>query len=145
MKTSGRFGVAELYAANLAPGSVSSESMQARSEAPKKRSSGPIPITRQRALMDLARANAERDREKPRRPLAVTIGSALLAVAIVLVVGRGFDLFLGGFQRLLERIAREDEAAEIAKPHPVFVVPEQPALDPPTDAGNDSAQAPAGE
>jgi hypothetical protein len=84
--------------------------------------------------MDLARSQAERDHDRPRRPLWVTIAAALLAICVVLIVGRGFDSFLGGFQRLLERIAREEAEQEIRKPQPIFVVPEEPA-----------AEAPAGE
>jgi hypothetical protein len=109
-------------------------SMPARSEAPKKRSSGPIPITRERALMDRARLNAERDHDKPRRPVWVTVTGVFLAISVVAIVGRGFDAFLGGFQRLLERIAQEEAEAEIRKPQPIFVVPEgQPAAPPDSD------------
>jgi hypothetical protein len=99
-------------------------------EKPKRRSSAPIPISRERALMDLARANAERDHEKPPRRVLPTVVGVLLALAVVAVVGRGFDAFLGGFQRLLERIAQEEAEAEARKPQPVFVVPdESPASD----------------
>ena len=102
--------------------------MPAQSDSPRKRGSAPIPISRERALMDLARSHAERDRDRPRRPAWVTVMGAVLAVAVVAIFGRGFDAFLGGFQRLLERIAHEEAEAEIRKPHPVFVVPpEQPA------------------
>ena len=76
--------------------------------------------------MDRARANAERDHDKPRRPLWVTIVGVLLAISVVVVVGRGFDAFLGGFQRQLERIAQEEAEAETRKPQPIFVVPEEP-------------------
>ena len=89
--------------------------------------------------MDLARANAERDHQKPRRPAWVTAVGVLLALAIVTTVGRGFDAFLGGFQRLLERIAQEEADAEVRKPQPIFVVPEeQPARSP----GGDDAPPP---
>lgn len=81
--------------------------------------------------MDLARSQAERDHQRPRRPLWVTIVAALLAIGVVLIVGRGFDAFLGGFQRLLERIAREEAEQELRRPQPIFVVPEgQPAETP---------------
>ncbi len=81
--------------------------------------------------MDLARSQAELDYQRPRRPLWLTIVAALLAVAVVAIAGRGFDAFLGGFQRLLERIAREEAEQEIRKPQPIFVVPEgQPAETP---------------
>jgi hypothetical protein len=107
--------------------------MPARSDARSpRRTSVPIPITRERALMDLARLQAERDHDRPRRPLWLTIVAALVAICVVLVVGRGFDAFLGGFQRLLERIAREEAQQEARKPQPIFVVPpeEQPAQAP---------------
>jgi hypothetical protein len=86
--------------------------------------------------MDLARSQAERDHDRPRRPYWLTLAAALLAICVVLIVGRGFDAFLGGFQRLLERIAREEAAQEARKPQPIFVVPpeEQPAAAP---AGGD--------
>lgn len=78
--------------------------------------------------MDLARSQAERDHDRPRRPLWITILAALASICVVLIVGRGFDAFLSGFQRLLERIAREEAEQEIRKPQPIFVVPEeQPA------------------
>jgi hypothetical protein len=84
--------------------------------------------------MDLARSQAERDHDRPRRPLWLTIVAAVLAICVVLIVGRGFDAFLGGFQRLLERIAREEAEQEIRKAQPIFVVPEE-----------QTAEAPAGE
>jgi hypothetical protein len=110
-------------------------SMPARSEAPKKRSSGPIPITRERALMDRARLNAELDHDKPRRPVWVTVIGVLLAISVVAIVGRGFDAFLGGFQRLLERMAQQEAEAEIRKPQPIFVVPEEQPAAPPGGDG----------
>jgi hypothetical protein len=89
--------------------------------------------------MDLARSNAERDHDKPRRPLWVTIAGGLLAIFMVVFVGRGFDAFLSGFQQLLERIAQEEAEAEARKPQPIFVVPEgQPAAPP----GSDDTQPP---
>ena len=89
--------------------------------------------------MDLARSQAERDHQRPRRPLWVTTVAALLAVAVVAIVGRGFDAFLGEFQRLLERIAREEAEQEIRKPQPIFVVPQEQ----PTEADNRDPQPPA--
>src|SRR5262245_47186990 len=116
--------------------------MPARSDAPRpRRSSAPIPITRERALMDLARSQAERDHNRPRRPLWVTIAAALLAICVVLIVGKGFDAFLGGFQRLLERIAREEAEQELRKPRPVFVVPEEQPAEAPT--GEEEPSTPA--
>jgi len=89
--------------------------------------------------MDLARSHAERDRDKPRRPVWVTVVGVLLAVSVVVTVGRGFDAFLGGFQRLLERIAQEEAEAEARKPQPIFVVPPEQ----PTEESNGDAQPPA--
>lgn len=84
--------------------------------------------------MDLARSNAERDHDKPRRPVWVTVTGVLLAISVVAIAGRGFDAFLSGFQQLLERIAQEEAEAEIRKPQPIFVVPEeQPAAPPGSD------------
>jgi len=113
--------------------------MPARSDASTKRTSAPIPISRERALMDLARSHAERDHDKPRRPVWVTVVGVLLAVLVVATVGRGFDAFLGGFQRLLERIAQQEAEAEARKPQPIFVVPQEQ----PTEADNGDAQPPA--
>ena len=56
------------------------------------------------------------------------------SLAMVAIAGRGFDAFLGGFQRLLERIAQEDAEAELREPQPIFVVPEEdPASGPGAD------------
>ena len=88
--------------------------------------------------MDLARLNAERDHDKPRRPLWLTVAGVLFAMSVVLVVGRGFDAFLGGFQRLLERIAQEEAKIEARKPQPIFVVPEEQ----PAAPGDEGAQPP---
>lgn len=90
-------------------------------------------------MMDLARSHAERDHDKPRRPVWVTVVGVLLAVSVVAIVGRGFDAFLGGFQRLLEHIAQEEAEAEARKPQPIFVVPPEQ----PTDADDSDAQPPA--
>jgi hypothetical protein len=92
--------------------------------------------------MDLARSQAERDRDRPRRPLWLTIVAALLAICAVLIVGRGFDAFLGGFQRLLERIAREEAEQEIRKSQPIFVVPQEPPAETPARE-DESPSAPA--
>ena len=92
--------------------------------------------------MDLARSNAERDHDKPRRPLWVTIVGVVLAVSVVFIVGRGFDAFLGGFQRLLERIAQEEAESEARKPQPIFVVPEAEAEAGPGDEGTPPADPP---
>ena len=89
--------------------------------------------------MDQARSLAERDRDRPRRPAWVTAVGVLLAVSVVAIVGRGFDAFLGGFQRLLERIAQEEAEVEARKPQPIFVVPPEP----PTEASPDDTQPPA--
>jgi hypothetical protein len=91
--------------------------------------------------MDLARSQAERDHDRPRRPLWLTIAAAVLAICVVLIVGRGFDAFLGGFQRLLERIAREEAEQELRKPQPVFVVPEEQPAEVP--AGEEASPGPA--
>ncbi len=89
--------------------------------------------------MDLARANAEKDHEKPPRPLWLTVVGVILAIAVVAIAGRGFDAFLGGFQRLLERIAQEEAEMEARKPQPVFVVPEEDAPGAPPDVDEDAA------
>ncbi len=84
--------------------------------------------------MDLARANAEQDHDKPPRPLWLTIVGVILAIAVVAIAGRGFDAFLGGFQRLLERIAQEEAEMEARKPQPIFVVPGGAPAAPPDEA-----------
>ena len=89
--------------------------------------------------MDLARSLAERDHDRPRRPAWVTAVGVLLAVSVVAIVGRGFDAFLGGFQRLLERIAQEEAEVEARKPQPIFVVPPEP----PAEASPGDTQPPA--
>ena len=86
--------------------------------------------------MDRARLNAERDHDKPRRPVWVTVTGVLLAISVVAIAGRGFDAFLSGFQQLLERIAQEEAEAEIRKPHPIFVVPEEQPAAPPEQRRN---------
>ena len=88
--------------------------------------------------MDRARMHAERDHDKPPRPLWLTVAGALLAVSVVFIMGRGFDSFLGGFQRLLERIAQQEAQAEARKPQPIFVVPDEAPVDP---AGEPEAPA----
>jgi len=104
----------------------------------------PVPISAERALMDRARSLAERDHAKPPRRLMPTVVGLLLAVLVVTVVGRGFDAFLGGFQRLLERIATQEAEAEARKVRPVFVVPdEDPEETPDEDA--DAEEPPLGE
>ncbi|HEX9773492.1 MAG TPA: hypothetical protein VGA44_08500 [Steroidobacteraceae bacterium] len=103
-----------------------------------------MPISAERALMDRARSLAERDHAKPPRRLMPTVVGLLLAVLVVTVVGRGFDAFLGGFQRLLERIATQEAEAEARKVRPVFVVPdEDPEETPDEDA--DAEEPPLGE
>ena len=88
--------------------------------------------------MDRARLNAERDHDKPRRPVWVTVTGVLLAISVVTIGGRGFDAFLSGFQQLLERIAQEEAEAETRKPHPIFVVPEEQPAPPPGSDGTPS-------
>lgn len=84
--------------------------------------------------MDRARQNAELDHEKPPRSPWPTVAGVVLAIAVVFIMGRGFDAFLGGFQRLLERIAHEEAVIEARKPQPVYVVPDEapaaPAAEP---------------
>lgn len=116
--------------------------MPGQSRTSQKRRPAPvIPITRERALMDRARQNAELDHEKPRRSKWATVAAILLTIAVVFTLGRGFDAFLGGFQRLLERIAREEAVIEARKPQPVYVVPDgAPAA--PADAPTPPAESP---
>ena len=89
----------------------------------------------QRTLMDRARRQAERDRQKgPRRPLQHAIALAA-AVVLTLVIGLGFDAFLTSVQKVM-RMLDEQEARQKqqqqqqepvqpdpSKPIPAYVVP----------------------
>lgn len=61
----------------------------------------------QRALMDRARAQAERDMEKPPRRVAPRVIAVVLALFVVTVVMLGFDAFLTSVQKVLEIQATE--------------------------------------
>ena len=86
----------------------------------------------QRVLMDRARAQAERDRQKlPRRPMQVVM-LAVLALAVVLVIGGAINAFLSAMQRTM-RLMDEQEKAEEARreeekrkaPIPAYIVPDE--------------------
>lgn len=61
----------------------------------------------QRELMDRARAQAERDKEKPPRRMAPRVVAVVLALFVVTVVLLGFDAFLTSVQKVLEIQATE--------------------------------------
>jgi len=80
----------------------------------------------QRALMDRARAQAERDQVKPPQHVLPRVIAAALALGVVLIVMLGFDAFLTSMQKVLglEVTAPPPAATE---PMPAYVVAEQPA------------------
>jgi F0F1-type ATP synthase assembly protein I len=89
----------------------------------------------QRTLMDRARREAERDRQKgPRRTLQHAIALAA-ALVLTLVIGLGFDAFLTSVQKVM-RMLDEQEAQQKqqqqqqepvqpdpSEPIPAYVVP----------------------
>lgn len=81
----------------------------------------------ERTLMDRARREAERDRQKgPRRPLQHVIALAA-AVVLTLVIGLGFDAFLTSVQKVLrmldEQEARQKQQQEQVQPDPSEPIP----------------------
>ena len=83
----------------------------------------------QRALMDRARASAERDKVRAPTRLAPRVVAAVLAVLVVFVVLLGFDVFLTAVQKVLEIQSAEPEPSP-AEPIPAYVVPEPPPPEP---------------
>lgn len=92
----------------------------------------PTPL--QRVLMNRAREQAERARERhPRRPGQVLV-SVAFALVVVAVIAGGINAFLTAMQRTM-RMMEEQEKAQEAKreeeqrkqPMPAYVVPDQPA------------------
>lgn len=87
----------------------------------------------QRVLMDRARAQAARAREKPARRPMQTVMSIVFALVVVLMIGGAVNAFLSAMQRSM-RVMDEQEKAEEAKreeerrkaPIPAYVVPETP-------------------
>lgn len=80
----------------------------------------------QRALMDRARAQAERDKVKPPRRVAPRVIAGALALFVVLVVMLGFDAFLTSVQKVLE-IQVTEPVPDPSAPIPAFAVVEEPA------------------
>lgn len=83
----------------------------------------------QRVLMDRARAQAERDKEKPPRRVTPRVIAGVLAVLVVLVVMSGFDAFLTSVQKVLE-IQATEPVPDPSAPIPAYAV----AAEPPTAA-----------
>lgn len=79
----------------------------------------------QRVLMDRARAEAERDKEKPPRRLAPRVIAGVLAAVVVLVVMSGFDAFLTSVQKVLE-IQAIEPVPDPSEPIAAYVVVEEP-------------------
>lgn len=80
----------------------------------------------QRALMDRARAQAERDQEKPPKHLLPRVVAGALALSVVLVVLLGFNAFLTSMQKVLELEVTAPPAAP-TEPMPAYAVAESPA------------------
>jgi len=80
----------------------------------------------QRALMDRARAQAERDREKPPKHLLPRVIAATLALAVVLFVMLGFNAFLTSMQKVLGLEVTAPPPAP-TEPMPAYAVAEPPA------------------
>lgn len=80
----------------------------------------------QRALMDRARAQAERDREKPPKHLLPRVIAATLALAVVLLVMLGFNAFLTSMQKVLGLEVTAPPPAP-TEPMPAYAVAEPPA------------------
>jgi hypothetical protein len=87
----------------------------------------------QRALMDRARRNAERDNEPTDRPILPRLVGVALALVVSVVVLFAFDRFLASVQRFLALPVADPEPAATAPvptepavtdPMPAYVVPE---------------------
>lgn len=79
----------------------------------------------QRVLMDRARAQAERDKEKPPRRVAPRLIAVVLASFVVTVVMLGFDAFLTSVQKVLE-IQPAEPVPDPSEPIPAYAVAEEP-------------------
>lgn len=98
----------------------------------------------QRVLMDRARAQAERDKEKPPRRVAPRVIAGALAVLVVLVVLSGFDAFLTSVQKVLE-IQATEPVPDPTEPIPAFAVEvEVPVVGTVGSVGSEPAQEPDG-
>ena len=91
------------------------------------------PIDVQRALMDRARRHAERDGEPTPRPVLPRLVALALAVVVVVVVLFAFDRFLASMQRFLD-MPIGDPVPAVTAPMPAYIVPEEPAAEPPAPA-----------
>jgi hypothetical protein len=97
-------------------------------DAPATRTVTPM----QRILMDRARAQAERDRQKPTRSPLQIAGSMVLALAAVLIVFGAINAFLAAMQRAMHQMDEQEKAQEAKReaeqrkaPIPAYVVPEE--------------------
>jgi hypothetical protein len=87
----------------------------------------------ERKLMDRARLAAERDRQKGPRPVLQHAIALAAAVALVLLIGLGFDAFPTSVQKVM-RMLDEEEARQKqqqeqvqrdpSEPMPAYVVPD---------------------
>jgi hypothetical protein len=84
----------------------------------------------ERTLMDRARRAAEQDRRKGPRPWLQHAVALVAALALVLVIGLGFDAFLTSVQKVMRmldaeeaRQQREQPAPDPSEPIPAYVVP----------------------
>jgi len=81
----------------------------------------------QRALMDRARAQAERDQEKPPKHVLPRVVAGTLALGVVLVVMLGFNAFLTSMQKVMGLEVTAPPPAP-TEPMPAYAVAE-PAAD----------------
>ena len=105
--------------------------------------SGDRPTELQRALMDRARVNMERDGEKHPRPVWPRIVGAVIALGIVLVLMTGFSKFLTSVQKVLELTVEEEPV--VSEPMPVYSVPESEPVARPESPDSPAAEEPASE
>jgi hypothetical protein len=80
----------------------------------------------QRALMDRARAQAERDGVKPPQHVLPRVIAAALALGVVLFVLLGFNAFLTSMQKVLGLEVTAPPPAP-TEPMPAYAVAEPPA------------------
>lgn len=88
--------------------------------------------TLERTLMDRARRAAEQDRQRGSRPWLQHAVALVAALALVLIIGLGFDAFLTSVQKVMRMLdaeearqkqKQEQPAPDPSEPIPAYVVP----------------------